>query len=210
MKKISKEEIKQIPISEYFDKVLIELMPDYSDGTHRTELTSTPVACCPVHHESEPSFRYYEETNTFHCFGCGLSGDIINLHKAILTELRGSAPTFKETLNDLIRIFKNIDTKGSDYYKGIKKKFRSAVVEDHKHQVLFQIERLFSSSEELSVLEKVELITLHHLFEQANTVEQYKKVDTWLRLLNKGYILPSEIRKEMEKEKKRDGGVVLK
>ena len=49
--------------------------------------------CCPFHKEMTPSFTVYPETNTFHCFGCGVSGDAIELiqlkenlskHEAIL------------------------------------------------------------------------------------------------------------------------------
>jgi DNA primase catalytic core len=35
--------------------------------------------CCPFHEEKTPSFTIYPKTNTFHCFGCGMSGDCIEL-----------------------------------------------------------------------------------------------------------------------------------
>jgi DNA primase catalytic core len=49
--------------------------------------------CCPFHQEETPSFTIYPKTNTFHCFGCGISGDTIEFiqlkenitkHEAIL------------------------------------------------------------------------------------------------------------------------------
>ena len=49
--------------------------------------------CCPFHEEKTASFTVYPKTNTFHCFGCGVSGDSIqfielyekiNKHQAIL------------------------------------------------------------------------------------------------------------------------------
>ena len=49
--------------------------------------------CCPFHQEKTPSFTIYPKTNTFHCFGCGKSGDTIEFiqlkenitkHEAIL------------------------------------------------------------------------------------------------------------------------------
>jgi len=49
--------------------------------------------CCPFHSEKTPSFTVYPKTNTFHCFGCGVSGDTIEFiqlkekctkHEAIL------------------------------------------------------------------------------------------------------------------------------
>jgi DNA primase len=49
--------------------------------------------CCPFHEDKTPSLTIYPKTNTFHCFGCGKSGDVIefiqqkencNKHEAIL------------------------------------------------------------------------------------------------------------------------------
>ena len=48
--------------------------------------------CCPFHDDDTPSCRIYPATNTFHCFGCGATGDVIEFimlldkcskHKAI-------------------------------------------------------------------------------------------------------------------------------
>lgn len=36
-------------------------------------------ALCPFHEEKHASFYIYPKTNTFHCFACGESGDIIKL-----------------------------------------------------------------------------------------------------------------------------------
>ena len=32
---------------------------------------------CPFHQDDTPSCRIYPETNSFHCFGCGATGDQI-------------------------------------------------------------------------------------------------------------------------------------
>lgn len=32
---------------------------------------------CPFHEDQDPSLKIYQNTNTFHCFGCGASGDVI-------------------------------------------------------------------------------------------------------------------------------------
>lgn len=34
-------------------------------------------ACCPFHHEKTPSFAINEAGQFYHCFGCGVSGDVI-------------------------------------------------------------------------------------------------------------------------------------
>lgn len=36
------------------------------------------VCCCPIHAERTPSCFVNDESNTFHCFGCGASGDAIS------------------------------------------------------------------------------------------------------------------------------------
>ena len=34
-------------------------------------------ACCPFHHEKTPSFAVKEGDGFYHCFGCGVSGDVV-------------------------------------------------------------------------------------------------------------------------------------
>lgn len=34
-------------------------------------------ACCPFHHERTPSFAINESDQFYHCFGCGVSGDVV-------------------------------------------------------------------------------------------------------------------------------------
>lgn len=40
-------------------------------------------ALCPFHNEKTASFKYYKETNTGHCFGCGKSADAIDVAMAV-------------------------------------------------------------------------------------------------------------------------------
>ena len=40
-------------------------------------------ACCPFHHEKTPSFCLYENSQTYHCFGCGVGGDAISFVQEI-------------------------------------------------------------------------------------------------------------------------------
>lgn len=48
------------------------------------EITNKRMACCIKHNEKSPSMYIYEDTNTWHCFGCGESGDNIDLVEACL------------------------------------------------------------------------------------------------------------------------------
>lgn len=76
-------------ISEIKTRLSIETVLNYYNiATDRHD-----KACCPFHEENTPSFTVYHKTNTFHCFGCGISGDAIEFiqlkekctkHEAIL------------------------------------------------------------------------------------------------------------------------------
>ena len=53
-------------------------------GTNRP-ITMTKPIVCPFHADTKPSFYYhYDEKynkEKFKCFGCGLGGDVIDLHR---------------------------------------------------------------------------------------------------------------------------------
>ena len=40
-------------------------------------------ACCPFHHEKTPSFSVNEADQFYHCFGCGVSGDVVRFVQEI-------------------------------------------------------------------------------------------------------------------------------
>ena len=40
-------------------------------------------ACCPFHHEKTPSFAVNESEQFYHCFGCGVSGDVVRFVQEI-------------------------------------------------------------------------------------------------------------------------------
>lgn len=39
--------------------------------------------CCPFHKEKTASMKIYNKSNSFHCFGCGSSGDVIKFVQMI-------------------------------------------------------------------------------------------------------------------------------
>ena len=51
--------------------------------------------CCPFHQEKTPSFKVNNENGTFHCFGCGVGGDVI----AFWQEKTGAS--FTQTVQEL-------------------------------------------------------------------------------------------------------------
>ena len=54
-------------------------------------------ALCPFHHEKTPSFMVNEEKQIFHCFGCGVGGDVFTFL------MRYENLTFYDALTDLAR-----------------------------------------------------------------------------------------------------------
>ncbi|MCQ2609021.1 MAG: CHC2 zinc finger domain-containing protein [Bacteroidales bacterium] len=40
------------------------------------QINNKSFCCCPFHNEKTASMKVYTNTNTFHCFGCGKSGDV--------------------------------------------------------------------------------------------------------------------------------------
>jgi len=54
-------------------------------------------AKCPFHNENHASFFIFPETNTYHCFGCGEHGDVINFVMKIYNK------SFKEAVLIIIK-----------------------------------------------------------------------------------------------------------
>jgi len=46
--------------------------------TNFIDVNRSGFACCPIHKEKTPSFKYYPKDNHWHCFGCGQGGDVID------------------------------------------------------------------------------------------------------------------------------------
>jgi DNA primase len=53
------------------------------------------IACCPFHHEKTPSFNVVAKKQFYHCFGCGVSGNVISF---VMSYLQQSFPEAIETL----------------------------------------------------------------------------------------------------------------
>lgn len=44
---------------------------------------STLVGLCPFHNEKTPSFTVYADKGNYHCYGCGVGGDVITFIRQI-------------------------------------------------------------------------------------------------------------------------------
>lgn len=129
----------KVTIEDYVKDVIILEMPwYYSDYT--VDFNLKLYIKCPIHGEDTPSFRYYPESNTFYCFGCGAGGDVINLHKAFYKSLSDRDISTEDALS----FFKN---------KFIAK-LQSKNTDGLKNRILPKGKAL-SSSKDLSKLERV-------------------------------------------------------
>jgi CHC2 zinc finger/Toprim-like len=56
------------------------------------------IGHCPFHQERTPSFTLYPETESFHCFGCGAHGDVLNFLQRV------EHLSFRQALDTLERL----------------------------------------------------------------------------------------------------------
>lgn len=96
--------LKNVTIPMYFYRIIVPQLDGYYD-VYPVNFDRDPRACCPLHDEDTPSFRYYEDTESFYCFGCGVGGNIINLHMAYASRMSGNKITKDEAINFLYNYF---------------------------------------------------------------------------------------------------------
>ena len=91
-----KQAVKDVEFKELIEKVreqtdIVKVISQHIklDGHHK--------ALCPFHHEKTPSFSVNPERQYFHCFGCGVGGDVFKFLE--LYEKK----SFMEILNDLAK-----------------------------------------------------------------------------------------------------------
>ena len=53
--------------------------------------------CCPYHNEKTPSFVWNKKNNSFKCFGCGVSMDILEYYQQSMTFIEAVKQLFRET-----------------------------------------------------------------------------------------------------------------
>lgn len=67
--------VDSVTIPQYFNE---RILP-YKTG-FRPLSAERPSTICPFHEDTDPSFHYWREKSAYHCFGCGVSGNVISLH----------------------------------------------------------------------------------------------------------------------------------
>lgn len=70
------------PVAEIRDRLEItELIQQYVPSLKKTG--NSLKGLCPFHNEKTPSFIVFPKTQSYHCFGCGKSGDIFSFYMAM-------------------------------------------------------------------------------------------------------------------------------
>ena len=93
-----------VTIPMYFYNIVVPQLGNYYD-TYPVNFDIDPRACCCLHDVDSPSFRYYEDTSSFYCFGCNKGGNIINLHMYFAEKMNGKRPSKEEAIAFLYQYF---------------------------------------------------------------------------------------------------------
>lgn len=103
-KEIEIEIEKKVSIPMIFAAFIVPEIPDYY-SLYPADFNGTPVACCPLHDEDTPSFRYYEETNSFYCFGCRRGGSPVHLYRLFYNRMRDENISHRDAVDFLYKYF---------------------------------------------------------------------------------------------------------
>lgn len=78
------------------------------------DLHTGRTVICPFHVDTDPSLgtiadKFHPGVRKYHCFGCGVSGDVIRMHQRIQKQYFGNNLTLPESARELCRLY-GLDT----------------------------------------------------------------------------------------------------
>lgn len=169
----------EISISDYVYNVIVPEMPWYFDGSI-VDFDLKPVIKCPLHGEDTPSFRYYPETNTYYCWGCGSGGDVIALHREFMKKIKDTNVSFDEAVSFLYNTF--LLGKPAVPQKILTKEKAQGIEVSSNDKLLFKVAY---SNVESKLQREVNM-------DMEDKVEVYKALDNAVKLSELGFIHPSD------------------
>lgn len=92
--------VENVSPVDYYNKFVVPL-----DKKFRPMSEGRMVGLCPFHEDTDPSLRVWKKYNIFHCFGCGVSGDVIKIHMLLRRTYYREEPTLKSVLQELANAF---------------------------------------------------------------------------------------------------------
>lgn len=95
---------KKITLRRYINE---QLIPRTGKTTLMTESTGHTV--CPFHDETNASFTYWGATDTCYCFGCGVGGDLLAIHRRKVLQFDGRKINRLQAAYELTQIYKLAD-----------------------------------------------------------------------------------------------------
>jgi len=86
--KLEVDKAKQVPINQVVSSL-----------TGQDPLKHRGFICCPMHGEDTPSLKVYENTNSWHCFGCKKGGDQISFVQDV------TGMNFVDSTKELLKMY---------------------------------------------------------------------------------------------------------
>lgn len=169
---------KNVTIQDYFTRVIVPSLSRYYNGY--VDFGLRPVCKCPLHDEDTPSFRYYNYSNTFYCFGCGEGGDVIALHIKFMRVNFNEQVFFDDAVDYLYRTF--ISSKNKT-----KIKYKASGVREEALSTNLEVIKLNRE------LEKIEIMLRGKTnLDNSTLVRVYSYIDTLDKLVNMNLLNATE------------------
>lgn len=93
--------VKNIGIIDYFNQHIATLDTNKFKPMSDARITSV----CPFHSENDPSFHLWKKKNIFHCFGCGVGGNVVRLHMLTRQTYHGEKMDRAKTIKSLAQLY---------------------------------------------------------------------------------------------------------
>jgi len=100
---VSKNEtilVNGISVLDYYNKYISTIHSKFSIMSD-----SRVTSLCPFHNDTDPSFHYWKKKNIFHCFGCGVGGNVVRLHQLVRQKFHGEKLDKAQSIESLARLW---------------------------------------------------------------------------------------------------------